>query len=306
MNSTTGGDGRAGGRMLDGRVVLITGAGSGLGREHALAMAAAGASVVVNDLRADAAEETVAMVREAGGEASACPGDVADFATAEQLVAFAVDTYGDLHVLLNNAGFLRDAMSFSMTEEDFDAVVRVHLKGHWAPSRAAAVHWRTQSKQGREAPRRLIHTASESGLFGGPGQTNYAAAKGGILSMSMSFARELEKYQVTSNCIAPRARTPLTAHQRWTTPPEDPTTFDKYHPGNVSPFVVWLASDASQHVNGQAFIVGGSVVVRMRSFHAVAEIRTEGRWQVEELARHVDDLFAHLDPGIPPFAAPTF
>jgi 3-oxoacyl-[acyl-carrier protein] reductase len=292
--------------MLDGKVVIVTGAGSGLGREHVLAMAAQGAHVVVNDLRPEAATATVDAVRAAGGEATPFACDVADVAAAESLVRTAIDTYGDLHVLLNNAGFLRDAMSFSMTEDEFDSVVRVHLKGHWAPSRAAAVYWRDRSKDGAQISRRMIHTASESGLFGGPAQTNYASAKGGILSMSLSFARELAKYGVSSNCVAPRARTPMTSHQKWTAAPEDPDVFDKYHPGNVSPFVVWLASDAAAEVNGQTFIVGGSVVVRMRSFHAVAEIRTEGRWTAEDLGGRVGELFAEVDPGLPPFAAPSF
>ncbi|NBP23344.1 MAG: SDR family NAD(P)-dependent oxidoreductase [Proteobacteria bacterium] len=198
---------------LTGKVAVVTGAAQGVGRCHAELLAAEGAAVVVNDLSPNI-DEVAAAIRGAGGKAVAHKGSVSDWAQAEALVARAVSEFGDLHILVNNAGFIRDAMSFSMEEAQFDSVVEVHMKGHFAPAHFAAVHWRNAAKQlgeeGALPARRIINTTSESGLFGGPGQGNYGSAKGGIITMTMVLARELARYNVTVNCIAPRARTPMT------------------------------------------------------------------------------------------------
>jgi NAD(P)-dependent dehydrogenase (short-subunit alcohol dehydrogenase family) len=292
--------------ILDGKVAIITGAGSGLGKAYAQQYAQEGAQILVNDLNADAAAETVSEIEAQGGTAAANVCSVSDFDAAEAMVAQAIDTWGDLDILVNNAGILRDSMSFSMSEEDFDAVINVHLKGHWAPSRHAAVYWRNQAKSGVERPRRLINTTSEAGLFGSAGQTNYSAAKGGIASMAIAFARELEKYKVTSNIIAPRARTGLTDYLPSMAAPDDADAFDKYDPANVAPFVTWLASDASQHVNGQAFIVALNGVWLAKRWHVVAEYVGEGRVELDEIAANVDSLFAAEGSDIPPFDPPGY
>mgnify|MGYP001813754383 CR=1 FL=1 len=291
---------------LDGRTAIVTGAGSGVGREHALLLASEGANVVVNDL-GEAADETTALITAAGGAAISHKANVAEWATGDALLHAAVENFGDLHILINNAGILRDAMSFSMTEDQFDAVIAVHLKGHFVCARAAAVYWRAQAKAGNEANRRLIHTSSESGLFGGPGQSNYAAAKGGILTLSIVLARELHRYGVTSNAIAPRARTGLTDTIASMAPPDDGTAFDIYDPANVSPFVVWLCTDEAQDVNGQTFIVGGSGVWLMERWSHVNKIQLDGeRLTLDAISGARDALFAGHDPGIPAFEAPKF
>jgi NAD(P)-dependent dehydrogenase (short-subunit alcohol dehydrogenase family) len=286
--------------VLDGKVAIITGAGSGLGRAHARLFAAEGAKVVVNDL-GPAADETVALITAAGGTAVANRSNVAEWGTGTALVAQAVDVFGDCDIIVNNAGILRDRMSFSMTEEEFDLVVAVHLKGHFALSRAAAVYWREESKAGREKPRRLIHTTSEAGLYGGAGQSNYAAAKAGIATLATLLARELEKYQVTSNAIAPRARTGLTEHQSWSKAPEDPAAFDRFDPANVSPVVLWLASDAAQHVNGQVVLVAGGTILLLERWPIIGRLDKDGRWTYDEIVANAPRLFGEHDPGIPPF-----
>ncbi len=290
---------------LAGRVAIVTGAGSGLGRQHALALAEAGARMVVNDL-GESADETVDAIASAGGEAVAEHSSVADWDAGAARLQLALDTYGDLHIVVNNAGITRDRMSFSMTEDEWDAVVAVHLKGHFVAAHHAAAHWRARAKDGHEAPRRMVHTTSESGLFGAPGQTNYGAAKGGIVTLSLALARELHKYGVTSNVIAPRARTPMTANVPSMAPPDDPDAFDTFDPANVSPLVVWLCTDDAADVNGQTFVVGGSGIFLMRPFSHAAEIRTDRRWTVDDINARRAELFSATDPGIPPFDAPSF
>ncbi|MEC7923643.1 MAG: SDR family NAD(P)-dependent oxidoreductase [Actinomycetota bacterium] len=291
---------------LEGKVAIVTGAGSGVGKEHAILLASEGAKIIVNDL-GDNADATVAQITSAGGEAKSIQGNVAEWITGEDLVNAAVETFGDLHILINNAGILRDAMSFSMNEEQFDEVIAVHLKGHFVCARAAAVYWRDQAKSGNEAPRRVIHTSSESGLFGGPAQSNYASAKGGILTLSITLGRELSKYGVTTNVVAPRARTGLTDYIESMAAPEDPAEFDVYHPANVSPFVVWLCTDDAQEINGQAFIVGGSGIWWMQNWSHQNSVKLNGeRWTLEAIDKHRELLFGGVDTGLPKFEAPPF
>lgn len=292
--------------LLEGKVAIITGAGSGVGKEHSLLLASEGASVVVNDL-GESAEQTVSEIIELGGTAVSHSGNVADWNTGEDLVQKAIKEFGDMHILINNAGILRDAMSFSMTEQDFDEVIAVHLKGHFVCARAAAVYWRNQAKAGISNPRRMVHTTSESGLFGGPAQSNYASAKGGILTLSLTLGRELSKYGVTTNVVAPRARTGLTDYIQSMSAPDDEKAFDVYDPANVSPFVVWLCTEDAQDVNGQAFIVGGSGVWWMRSWSHINHIKLDGkRLTIEEITSRKGDLFLDEATAVPDFAAPKF
>ena len=291
---------------LDNKVAVITGAGSGVGREHALLLAAEGAQVVVNDI-GGAADDTVASINAKGGKAVSHIGSVSDWNTGDDLVTTALDNFGDLHILINNAGILRDAMSFSMSEQEFDEVIAVHLKGHFVCARAAAIYWRNQSKAGKDSARRMIHTTSESGLFGGPAQSNYASAKGGILTLSLTLGRELAKYGVTTNVVAPRARTGLTDYIQSMAAPESKDQFDVYDPANVSPFVVWLCTDEAKDVNGQAFIVGGSGVWWMRSWSHINHIKLNAqKLSINQIDELKDELFNGEDTGIPAFAAPKF
>ncbi len=285
---------------LEGKVAIITGAGGGLGREHALLFAAEGARIVVNDLGGDShgtgggsttpAQETVAMIHEMGGEAVVNGANVADWDGAAAMIQQAVDTYGDLHVLVNNAGILRDGVIFKMTEAEWDAVIAVHLKGHFAPTRHAAVYWRDQSKKSEEAgvataARSIIHTSSTSGVFSNPGQANYGAAKSGIATLSQICAKELKRYNVRSNAICPGARTRLTLETpglgNMVAAPEE--GFDKWDPANVSPFVAYLASDLCE-LTGETFFVQGGTVSRIQSWKSAETLDQDDRWTVAELA----------------------
>jgi NAD(P)-dependent dehydrogenase (short-subunit alcohol dehydrogenase family) len=289
---------------LDGRVAIITGAGRGLGREHALLFAAEGAKVVVNDLGGDshgsgadatAAQQTVADIVAAGGEAVVNGDNVADWDGAERLVRQAVDTFGDLHVLVNNAGILRDRVIINMTEAEWDAVIAVHLKGHFCPTRHAATYWREQTKAGKEVRASIVHTSSTSGLFSNPGQANYDSAKSGIATFSQVCAKELTRYGVRSNAIAPGARTRLTLE----TPglgdmvkaPDDPGAFDVWEPANVSPFVAYLATEDCP-ITGETFLVQGGVVQRVKSWSTAEKIDKGDRWTVAELATRAQELQA--------------
>jgi NAD(P)-dependent dehydrogenase (short-subunit alcohol dehydrogenase family) len=292
--------------VLNDKVAIVTGAGQGLGRCHAELLAVEGARVVVNDLT-ERADEVAEAIVAAGGQAVAHRGSVSDWSAADALVGTALDRFGELHVLVNNAGFIRDAMSFSMTEEQFDAVVDVHLKGHFAPTHFAAAYWRAQAKAAGEGaqlvPRRIINTSSESGLFGGAGQSNYGSAKGGIVSMTLIQARELGRLNVTANCIAPRARTPMTELIPNFARPE--TGFDKYDPANVSPMVAWLASDDAHDVSGQVFIVLGDQIHRMQPAQIAATVTAgDRRWTVEAISATRAELFAGTSGGVSAFGGP--
>jgi NAD(P)-dependent dehydrogenase (short-subunit alcohol dehydrogenase family) len=272
-------------RLCDGRVAIVTGAGRGIGREHALMLAAQGAKVVVNDLGggtdgsgsdAGPAKEVVAEIEAMGGEAVANTSDICDFAQAGDLVAQAVDAFGRLDVLVNNAGILRDKMIFSMEEADWDSVVAVHLKGHFCPTRHAAAHWRERSKAGDAVDARIINTASPSGLYGNVGQTNYGAAKAGIAGFTLVCALELARYGVTANCLAPTAVTRLVAPVMGGEENIPADVKERLDPRFVAAVATWLASPASRSVTGRVIDVRGDTVAVAEGWHRGPEGRNDG------------------------------
>jgi NAD(P)-dependent dehydrogenase (short-subunit alcohol dehydrogenase family) len=283
---------------LGGKVAVVSGAGGGIGRAHALLLATEGAKVVVNDLTN--AQAVVDEINDAGGTATANGADVATFDGAEALVAQAIDDYGQLDILVNNAGILRDAVSFKMTEDEFDSVVNVHLKGHFAPSKFAGQHWRQRSKAGDEVSGRIINTASEAGLYGNAGQANYAAAKAGIASMTIVLARELKKYGVTVNTIAPRALTQMTAPLLEGFHNPQKGEFDPWDPHNIAPVVGWLATDDSAHINGQTFVIFGNKLYLMEGWTMASKIESPGRFDIDELIKRSEELFGDRSTKIPP------
>ena len=282
-------------RRLEGRVAVVTGAGRGLGREHALFLASQGARLVVNDLGSavngegadrSPGEQVVDEIQAAGGQAVFSGHDVSSWEEAGEMIRLALESFGDLHVLVNNAGILRDRTLANMTEAEWDAVVRVHLKGHAAPSHHAVKHWRQQAKSGQRVRACVMHTSSVSGLVGNFGQANYAAAKLGIVALSQVIATEVGHYGVRSNAISPSARTRLAL----TTPgieellraPEDEQELDLYHPANVSPLVGWLAQEDCP-VSRQIFHVIGNRILVVSMPGVVKTLESEGRWTLEEL-----------------------
>ncbi len=292
---------------LEGKVAVVTGAAHGLGRIHALTLARQGARVVVNDLGASVdgqgrdespAREVVDEIKAAGGEAVAHFGDVADWADAQAMIGTAVDTFGALDILINNAGFTRDATLFNMTEENFDAVVRVHLKGHFCPTKFAAILWRERSKaQGGPVYGRLIATASESFLFGTPGQPNYAAAKAGIVSLTMGAAQLLLKYGVTANVVMPRARTRMTLQGTTAAMFEAPEDgFDNFAPENASPLFAYLASPEAARISGHLFIVWGRNVRVIGRPTIAANFDSDDAWSAESLHQQLGPHFEKLEP----------
>ena len=287
---------------LDGRVAIITGAGRGIGREHAILFAAEGAKVVVNDLGGAAdgtggdvspAQQVVDEIHGMGGEAVANGDSVSSWEGAQRLINAAIEAFGDLDILVNNAGILRDRVVVNMTEDEWDAVIDVHLKGHFAPTRWAAAYWREQHKAGVAKPRNLVHTSSTSGLLANPGQANYGAAKSGIATMSQICAKELVRYGVKSNCIAPAARTRLTL----ATPglgdmiqaPDDSGAFDVWDPANISPLVAYLAT-ADCAFNGVTFFVQGGAVRIVKSWEFGDGVEQNQRWSVGALAEALAPL----------------
>jgi NAD(P)-dependent dehydrogenase (short-subunit alcohol dehydrogenase family) len=285
---------------LEGKVAIVTGAGRGIGREHSLALAAAGARIVVNDLGGSSAgegqdsapaQQVADEIKAAGGEATANFDNVADFQGAENLVKQAIGDFGRLDVLVNNAGIIRDRMIVNMTEDEWDAVINVHLKGHFAPTRHAAAYWREQSKAGSEVSGRVINTSSPSGVFGNVGQTNYGAAKAGIASFTIIAALELGRYGVTVNCLAPNARTRLT-EQTFGDIPAPEGGFDSMDPANISPVVVALASDEARDITGQCFFVYGGVVNVLKPWDAGVALVTEGRWDADDLLAELKKEFS--------------
>jgi NAD(P)-dependent dehydrogenase (short-subunit alcohol dehydrogenase family) len=290
---------------LDGKVAIVTGAGRGIGREHALALARAGARVVVNDrggtlagtgTDAAPAQQVADEIVAAGGEAVTNNDDVADFGGAGKLVEQALEAFGQLDILVNNAGILRDRMLVNMTEEEWDAVISVHLKGHFAPTRHAAAYWRERAKAGEPVAARVVNTSSPSGVFGNVGQANYGAAKAGIAAFTVIAAHELGRYGVTVNCVAPNARTRMTEQVFGVIPvPEE--GFDAMDPGNVSPIVVALCADEAQGITGQCFFVYGGSVNVLRPWGAGESFERDDRWDPDEL---LAELTARFPDGVAP------
>ncbi len=279
--------------ICENRVAIVTGAGGGLGRGYALGLGAAGASVVVNDINPETAGQTVADIEAAGGKAIANTGDITNFDAAADIVKTALDTFGDLHAVVNNAGVCRDRMFTSLTEDDWDMVMAVHLKGHFCIASHASRYWRGKSKDGAAVSGRIINTSSGAGLMGSVGQSNYSAAKAGILGLTLVQAAELGRYGVTANALAPQARTGMTAgvFDDMMKKPED-GSFDQYDPANVAPLVVWLASDQSGHVNGRCFeMFGGKLSVADGWQHGV-ENDKGAMWAPEEIGPAVEKLIA--------------
>ena len=282
---------------LDGKVAVVTGAGRGIGREHAIALAEAGAKIVVNDLGgslagegtdAGPAHEVVREIETRGGEAVADGENVADFAGAKRLIDRAISTFGRLDILVNNAGILRDRMLVNMDEHEWDAVIEVHLKGHFAPTRHAAAHWRERSKAGDQVVARVINTSSPSGVFGNVGQLNYGTAKAGIVGFTLIAAQELQRYGVTVNAIAPNARTRMTEAAFGEIPgPED--GFDAADPANNSPIVVALSADEAQDITGQVFFIYGGVVNMLSGWQAGELFERSERWDSDELLHELRD-----------------
>jgi NAD(P)-dependent dehydrogenase (short-subunit alcohol dehydrogenase family) len=296
--------------MLDGKVAIVTGAGRGIGREEALLLASEGAKVIVNDVGASLegsggdkhpAEEVVELIKKGGSDGAVNASDVSSWSGAKDLIDQAVDTFGQLDILVNNAGILRDKMSFNMDESDWDDVIRVHLKGHFAPSHHAAVYWRGKAKAGETVSGHIVNTSSEAGLYGNAGQANYSSAKAGIAALTVVLARELERYGVTVNSISPRARTRMTENL-FGEMAKAGEGFDEWDPRNIAQLVAFLASDAASDVTGQNFVVFGGSVWAMGGYHPVGEIHRDSMWTPEELAAAKGDLFKDVSSGIPKFS----
>jgi NAD(P)-dependent dehydrogenase (short-subunit alcohol dehydrogenase family) len=298
--------------ILDGKVAIVTGAGRGLGRTHALELAAEGAKVVVNDLGGEAdgtgeskspAGQVVKEIKDAGGEAVVNYNSVTDHQAAKEIIDTAINSFGRLDILVNNAGFLRDRMIFKMTEEEWDNVIAVHLKGTFNCGRWACLYFYEQSKAGNPINGRLINTVSHAGLGGNTGQSNYGAAKGGIASLTMVWGREMTKYNVTSNAVAPMARSrmtlgaSMTAEMMGEKPPED-GSFDTFAPENLSPLVAYLASDAAQDITGRVFTIFGSKVQVFIPWTPGNTIDIGRKWTVKDLDERIRELG---DPSMPPF-----
>ena len=287
--------------ICEGRVAIVTGAGRGIGRGHALELARQGACVVVNDLGGavdgtgadrELAQTVVDEIRDAGGEAIANGADVSTWAGAEALIASAVARFGGLDVLVNNAGILRDRMLVNMNEEEWDAVIRVHLKGTFAPTRFAAAYWRERSKAGDPVDGRVINTSSTSGLFANPGQTNYGAAKSGIATFSIIAAKELGRYGVTVNAIAPGALTRMTESLSAGRPEPEPGEWSERAPENIAPLVTWLASAESAGVTGQVFLVAGGRIGIAKGWERGPGVDAGARWDPATLGGVVPKLVA--------------
>ena len=303
--------------LLEGKVAIVTGAGRGIGREHALLLAKEGAAVMVNDLGGDGrgegadltpAQSVAEEIRAAGGAAEVNGANVADWSAAEGLINQTVETFGRLDILVNNAGILRDRMVFNMSEDEWDVVLDVVLKGTFAPSRFAAAYWREQYKRTEERVNGVIvNTASESGLYGNSGQANYGAAKAGIAALSTVMARDLERIGVRVNTIAPAAATRLlgTVIQHEDKPAGE---YDALSPAAIAPLVVWLCSDLAGDVNAQVFAVSGARVQLVRGFHPVTQIDSDEQlWTTDRIEERREELLGkgRFEVGIPPFLPPV-
>ena len=291
--------------LCDGRVVIVTGGARGIGREHSLAFAREGASVVVNDLGsqsdgtggdASAAEQVAEEIRKLGGKAVANHADVADWEATKALVDQAIAAFGRLDVVVNNAGILRDRMFVNTSIEEWDLIMRVHLRGHFCTSRHAAAYWRDRVKAGEKVDARIINTTSGAGLQGSVGQSNYVAAKAGIAALTLNQAAELERYGITANCIAPSARTRLTAGVFQDKMKEVAGGFDVQDPANISPIVVWLGSAASADVTGKCFETEGGKLSIADGWRTGPVADKGGKWEPAELGGTVREL---IKKGVP-------
>lgn len=292
--------------ICDGRVVIITGAGGGIGREHALAFAREGAKVVVNDIGgardgsgsdAGPAQQVVDEIKALGGEAVANTDDISSWEGAERIVQQAIETFGTLHVLVNNAGILRDRMMVNMTEAEWDAVIKVHLKGTFAPAHHAAAYWRDQSKAGTPVDARIINTSSSSGIYGNVGQSNYGAAKAGIAAFTVITSQELGRYGVTVNAIAPTALTRMTEDLGLAALSKTESGFDQFDPSNISPLVVYLGSEQSKEITGRVFGVFGGTVFVNEGWVAGPKVERQAKWEAGELAEVLPDLVRQAAPN---------
>jgi NAD(P)-dependent dehydrogenase (short-subunit alcohol dehydrogenase family) len=292
-------------RICEGRIVIVTGAGRGLGRSHALAFARAGAKVLVNDLGTDraglgrdseTAQSVVDEIRAMGGEAAANGDDVSDWDSAARIVKTAIEAFGGLDVVVNNAGFLRDRMFVSSALEEWDAVIKVHLRGHFCVSRHAVDYWRKRAKQNIPVDARLINTSSGAGLNGSVGQSAYAAAKGGIASLTLVQAAELRRYGITANALAPAARTRMTEQVFADEMRKPESGFDAADPDNVAPLVVWLGSCESSNVNGRVFDIGGGRITLADGWNDGPTVDKGARWEPDEIGPVVARLMAQQRP----------
>lgn len=299
--------------LLDGRVVIVTGAGGGIGRAHALAFAAEGARVVVNDIGVgldgspagggSAAQGVVDEITAAGGEAVANGSNVADWTQSAELIQTALDNFGNFDILVNNAGIVRDRMFVNATEDEFDAVTAVHLKGHFATMKHAGAYWRAQSKEGKVVDARIINTSSGAGLQGSVGQATYSAAKAGIAALTLVAAAEMGRFGVTVNAIAPSARTRMTETVFADMMATQDSDFDAMAPENVSPLVVWLGSVESKDITGQVFEVEGGIIRVAEGWNRGGTIDKGARWDPAELGPVVSDLLAKSRTPLPVFGA---
>lgn len=277
--------------ICDKRTVIVTGSGSGLGREYALLLAGEGANVIVNDIRNEAAAAVVKEIESAGGQALANSDDITSMDGAQRIVDAAVARFGDVQALVNNAGIVRDRMFASLSEEDWDQVIRVHLKGHFCLASILVRRWRDQVKNGQKVDARIVNTSSGAGLQGSVGQSNYAAAKGGIASLTLVQAAELGRYGITANALAPAARTGMTEKVFADVMKKpDGEAFDHFHPGNVAPLVVWLCSPLSAGVTGKVFEVEGGKLSVAGGWRTGRIRDKQARWQPAELTEVVQAL----------------
>ncbi len=295
-------------RICEGRIAVVTGAGRGIGRGHALELARQGAKVVVNDLGAEVdgqgqavavAQQVVEEIIAEGGEAVANGDDISTAAGAERLISTAIDTFGGLHAVVNNAGILRDRMMINLSEDDWDSVMAVHLKGTFLTSKYAAGYWRELSKEGRETDGRIVNTSSVSGLFGNVGQSNYGAAKAGIAAFTIITSLELNRYGVTVNAVSPSARTRMiTPRGQERMAAAEGDSFDAYAPENIAPLVAWLASAHSAGVTGRVFNVRGGRISVLEGWREGPTVTKDSRWAPEELTEIVPDLVERAAPNV--------
>ncbi|MEP5766256.1 MAG: SDR family oxidoreductase [Halieaceae bacterium] len=286
--------------ILEGRVAIITGAGGGLGAAHARVMAAEGCAVVVNDINTEAAQAVVDEISASGGKAVVNSSDITNYDDSLNAIKQAIDSFGDLHIVVNNAGINRDRMFASMTEAEWDAIMAVHLKGHFCISSHAVHYWRGQSKEGKAVDARIINTTSGAGLQGSIGQSNYAAAKAGIAALTLNQAAELARYGITANALAPSARTGMTTAveamaERMKQP--DDGSFDHFAPENVSSLVAWLASPAAAHVSGRIFESEGGRICICDGWRTTEGVDKGERWQPAEIGEAVEVLLGKEEPA---------